>query len=130
MQLSLTRFAWDVTGAQMAIGAAVSAGLAFGFVLAAGPSLSDPALMTLLRFMAVMKAALALAASGALLWRLRRTVRPGVALAYAMAAGCLMAGPMPIWAGTHVALGAVLVHGGLVVGALTAWRDWSGWRRA
>ncbi len=93
-----------------------------------GEPAQDRALLTLLRFMATVKGAMALGTAGALWWRLHRPAGAGVIAAYSIAASTMAAGPFLIWAGSHVALGAALVHGGALLGALTAWRDRARWR--
>ena len=109
----------------------MAAGSAFGIAWAGGAvgsvPMTEPALLNLLRFMAVMKGALALAAGAAMVWRSRRPIRGGVRFAYGVAIASLAAGPVPIWAGTHIWAGALLVHGGLLLWAITAWRDRAGW---
>ncbi len=110
------------------LGLAVFAGGALGLSLAQGPSATDPALLTLLRFMAVMKGGLALGAAWALMGRWRRPMQNPARGAYLIGLAALIAGPPPIWAGTHVLAGAVLVHAGLALLAVTAWRDRAAWR--
>lgn len=80
-------------------------------------------LARLLRFMAVIKAAMALGALAAIWWRLglaASSVRLSVYLATAAAMG---AGPGLIWAMAHVAWGALLLHGGLFAALILLWRD-------
>lgn len=125
MSVTIPRPAWAaVLPARAALAAAVLAGLGMGALLGAeAPPVPDPALLTLLRFMAAVKAALALGAAGAAWWRLRDAAGPGMVAAYAASAGVMAAGLWPIASGAHVALGGMLVHGGLIAGGITAWRD-------
>ena len=87
-------------------------------VAAAGPELTR-----LLRLMALVKLAMAAAALGLVGWRLGHPARP--ALAWAYVAGCTLmaAGPGLIWTMAHVALGAALLHGGLLLLILLGWAD-------
>ena len=100
---------------------AVAGAAAFG--LMTGNGTTDPELALLLRFMAVVKAAMAMAAAALVVWRLNGPVRPVAALGYIAAVSSMAAGAGLIWRLEHVAAGAVMVHGGLVALAAVAWMD-------
>ncbi len=80
-------------------------------------------LTRLLRFMAVIKGAMALAAVGALFWRLGSEVSLGRFVAYGACCTAMVAGPGLIWDMAHVGLGALLLHGGLIAVIILLWRD-------
>jgi hypothetical protein len=84
---------------------------------------AGPALARLLRFMAVVKAGIALAACAAVLWRLGAAITLPWFTAYAVSAAAMAAGPGLIWGMAHVAPGALLLHGGLIATVLLVWRD-------
>jgi hypothetical protein len=84
---------------------------------------ADPDLARLLRAMAGLKALMALAAIGVMMWRLGSPVGPVRLGLYALAAAAIAAGPGLIWNLTHVGSGAALLHGGLLAGVLLLWRD-------
>jgi hypothetical protein len=86
-------------------------------------SAGDPALALVLRAMAVIKAGMAAGLIAGLFWRLGVGVGPLALGAYAVAAAAMAAGPVLIWGMTHLVLGAVLLHGGLLACALMLWRD-------
>ncbi len=81
------------------------------------------ALTRLLRFMAVVKAGIALAACAAMLWRLGAAITLPWFTAYAVSAAAMAAGPGLIWGMVHVGLGAMLLHGGLIGTILLFWQD-------
>jgi hypothetical protein len=107
------------------IGAAIAAGfLATGSaatVRAVSESGAD--LTRLLRAMAAIKMLFAAGAVAAVLWRLGAAITPGRFLAYAAGCAAMAAGPGLIWGMAHVALGAALLHGGLLTTAVLVWRD-------
>lgn len=80
-------------------------------------------LTRLMRFMAAIKGGLALAALAGVVWRLGTPVSMTRFVAYGAACAAMGAGPGLIWTMTHVALGALLLHGGLLVAVLMLWRD-------
>ncbi|MCG6206418.1 hypothetical protein LPW26_17355 [Rhodopseudomonas sp. HC1] len=84
---------------------------------------TDAELIMLLRFMAVVKAALALAALGVSAWRLGHPASPALTLGYTLAPALMVAAPIVIWQMAHVALGAALFHGGFVVVLLALYAD-------
>ena len=105
------------------------AGFAAGVLLGGGPGAQDPALLAVIRFMAVLRSAMALGVAAGAAWRL--SWHPGgPAVGYAAACFLMAAGVWPIWAGGSALLGAALVNGGLLLAVTVAWRDRAGWRAA
>jgi len=113
-----------ISAAPLVWGTAAAAGLA-GLVvgLLAKPPYMDAELVPLLRFMALIKAGMALGAAALTQWRLRREAGVWVAGALVGSTALMMGAPGLIWALTHVVLGAVLFHAGLVVFLVAAARD-------
>ncbi len=103
---------------------------AVALLIGADPGAADPELLVLLRFMAVVKAAMALGAAALLSWRLGWPVRPAIGFGYVVAASSMAAGAGLIWQLGHVGAGAVLVHGGLAALIGLAWLDRAGWDQA
>jgi hypothetical protein len=103
---------------------AVLAGLA-GLVvgLSAGAPRMDAELVPLLCFMAVIKGAMALGAAALAQWRLRRVASAWVVWALVGSTGLMMSAPGLIWGLTHLVIGAVLFHAGLLVFLVAAARD-------
>ncbi len=116
---------WRLILAVAVLGAAI-----VSLLTTADPSAADPELLMLLRFMAVVKAAMALGAAALVAWRLGRPVRPATGIGYVAATSSMAAGAGLIWQLEHVAAGAVLVHGGLVAMGALAWMDRAGWVQA
>jgi hypothetical protein len=77
----------------------------------------------LLRAMAALKILMEAGASAGVLWRLGSPVGPMWLAAYAAAGAIMAAGPGLIWGLVHVALGALLLHAGLVATIILLWRD-------
>jgi hypothetical protein len=108
------------------VGAAAAAGWLAAGLDAAQPSLleGDAELAMLLRFMAAVKATIALAVLGVTTWRLGHPAAPSVALLYLAAVSLMCAAPGVIWqlAYVGVGVGAGLFHAGLLLflGALVA----------
>jgi hypothetical protein len=106
------------------VGAAVAAGWLAAGLNAAQPSLleGDAELATLLRFMAAVKAVIALAVLGVTAWRLGHPATPAIALLYLASVSLMAAAPGVIWQLAHVGVGAGLFHAGLLLflGALVA----------
>lgn len=94
----------------------------------AGPH--DPELATLLRFMAVVKGAMALGAAALVAWRLGWPVRPAAGVGYVAGVSSMAAGAGLIWQLGHVGTGALLVHGSLLALVGLAWLDRAGWDQA
>lgn len=112
-----------------ALAAALVAGAVLGLA-ATGPGETAAAvaqagseLTRLLRFMALLKATMALGALAAVSWRLGVAVRPAWLAAYLLAGAGMAAGPGLIWGMAHVGLGALLLHGGLFGAIVLLWRD-------
>jgi hypothetical protein len=107
----------------------IAAAAAAGAMAAAAPASSLAAahagadLIRLLRFMAVLKAAIAVTAAAAVFWRLGAAITLPWFAIYAAACASMAAGPGLIWAMVHVGLGAALLHGGLLAVILLLWRD-------
>lgn len=110
------------------LAAAVLGAAAFALTTQTGPH--DPELATLLRFMAVVKAAMALGAAALVGWRLGWPVRPAAGLAYIAGVSGMAAGAGLIWQLGHVGTGALLVHGGLLALVGIVWLDRAGWDQA
>jgi hypothetical protein len=107
----------------------IATALLAGFFATGGPATTaavahdGAALTRLMRFMAVLKAALAVGAAVAVLWRLGAAITLPWFAAYALAAAGMAAGPGLIWGMVHVGTGALLLHGGLFASILLLWRD-------
>jgi hypothetical protein len=84
---------------------------------------SDAELVMLLRFMAGVKALMAVSALGIAVWQLGHPASPALTLAYTLAPALMCAAPVVIWQMAHVAFGAALFHGGLVVLLLALYAD-------
>ena len=80
-------------------------------------------LTRLMRFMAVIKGAMAVGAAAALFWRLGSDVSFERFAAYGACCAAMAAGPGLIWGMAHVGLGALLLHGGLIALVVLLWRD-------
>jgi hypothetical protein len=72
-------------------------------------------LTLLLRFMAIAKATMALAALALTAWRFGFATPPVLAAAYIGAVALMAAAPLLIWQLAHVAAGAALFHAGLLL---------------
>jgi len=108
--------------------AAASAALA-GFVAipsainnVAAPA-ADPALIMLLRFMAVVKAAMAIAGIALADWRFRHPASSRLATSYVVASGLMAAGSGLIWHIATIVEGAAVFHTGLALLIVLAWVD-------
>lgn len=112
-------------GARLALVGAVAGAGALGFLVGGDAAGSD--LLVLMRFMAGVKAAMALGAVALVWWRLGAPMGRGMAAAYIVAAAVMAAGPGLIWDMQHVVLGAVAVHGGLSMLMVAGWLDRAGW---
>jgi len=76
-----------------------------------------------LRFMAAIKGVIAIAGAAAVLWRLGSAIALPWFAAYAVTCAAMAAGPGLIWNMSHVALGALFLHGGLFATMILLWRD-------
>jgi hypothetical protein len=88
----------------------------------------DAELVPLLRFMAVIKGAMAVGAAALVQWRLQGEA--GAVLKWSLlgALALMMVAPGVIWGLNHIVLGALLFHAGLVVFLVAAARDGFGIR--
>lgn len=77
----------------------------------------------LLRGMAALKALMAVAAAAAVFWRIGAPTGTARLAAYVAAGAIMMVGPGLIWGLWHIALGAALLHAGLLATLLLLWRD-------
>jgi hypothetical protein len=113
--------------ARLLLLAVVVAAVASGF-LATGVgetarAVADADMTRLLRAMAALKFVMALAAAGAVFWRLGSPAGPAWLAAYAVSCGAMFAGPGLIWGMAHLGMGALLLHGGLAATIILLWRD-------
>ena len=104
-------------------GAALLAGVTIGHAPAADLGITEDKLLLLLRFMAVMKLATAVAALLLARWRLTRPIAPALALGYCAAVTLMALAPGLIWSLAHIALAAGVFHAGLLAFLVMAWRD-------
>ena len=114
-------------GGRVALVAAVAGAGALGFVGVGGDGGAGSDLVVLMRFMAGVKAAMALGAVALVWWRMGAPVGWGTAAAYVAASALMAAGPGLIWDMRHVGLGAMAVHGGLSALLVVGWLDRAGW---
>ena len=115
-----------VNGGRLALVGAVAAAGVLGF-LGGDDGGAGADLLVLMRFMAVVKAAMALGAVALVWWRTGAPLGPGTAAAYVAAAAVMAVGPGLIWDMRHIALGAAAVHGGLSALLVVGWMDRAGW---
>ncbi len=92
---------------------ALALAAAAGVVAGAAPAPADPELTALLRFMAAMKAGIALGAALLVDWRLRHPIRPFLAGAAVVAAATALAGPALMFGTVQMTLGGILHYAGL-----------------
>jgi hypothetical protein len=103
--------------------AAASVAITAAYAHAHPGAAADPALTRLLRAMAAIKMLLAAFAGAAVLWRLASPASPAWLAAYAAAIASTAAGPALIWNLSHIGIGALLLHCGLLATILLLWRD-------
>ncbi len=89
----------------------------------AAANAADAELTMLLRCMAVIKAAMALAAVALAEWRLRYPATSRLAVSYVIAAALMAAGPGLIWHMATIVEGAAVFHAGLAMLLVLAWLD-------
>jgi hypothetical protein len=106
-----------VGGAALAVATAAMTGDPTAYLSA------DPALGTLLRGMAVIKALLAAAAVAALLWRFARPIGRPVAALYLAGTWCMAAASMLVWRLSHIGIGALVFHAGELTLLFVAWHE-------
>ena len=109
--------------AAVALSAAIGIVACFDATSAGAVRVAGPELTSVLRFMAVVKAAMALGAGSLAWWRLGCPVGPGVALPCIAACALMAAAPGLIWSMEHVVLGAALFHAGLLLILILSWAD-------
>jgi hypothetical protein len=80
-------------------------------------------LTRLLRAMAAIKMVLAAAVLAGMWWRMATPTPAGRLAAYVAAAAAMSAGPVMIWGIAQVAVGALVLHAGLITGLVVLWRD-------
>ena len=98
-------------------------------VLAGDPSVllqSDPELARLLRGMALIKAALALAALAVIWWRYSRPLSNGLGTAYLIGATSMVFAAITVWQLSYLAFASILFHAGIFVSLGAAYLDTSG----
>lgn len=121
VRVAPSRRALFAVGVVVSVGAAALATSSAGVAGVRADAGSE--LVMLLRFMAAIKAAMALGAIVLIGWRLGFAAPVTLALAYAVAAMAMAAAPVLIWQLAHVAIGAMLFHSGLIVLLGAAWID-------
>lgn len=85
---------------------------------------ADADLTLLLRFMAVMKAAIVLAAAGLVAWRMGlEDLSSRAAIGYIAAVGLMALSPGLIWSQSSLTLASAFFHSGLLFGLALAARD-------
>ena len=116
-------------GGRVALVAVFAGAGALGFLgfAGGGDGGAGSDLVVLMRFMAGVKAAMALGAVALVWWRMGAPVGRGTAAAYVAASALMAAGPGLIWDMRHVGLGAMAVHGGLSALLVVGWLDRAGW---
>lgn len=104
------------------IGLAVLGGVAAGVALAPVTPVEAEYVM-LIRFMAVMKAAIVVACIALVAWRLGDDITPGLAAAYIAAVGLLAISPVLIWNLAALPAASAIFHAGLLLGLALAATD-------
>jgi hypothetical protein len=89
----------------------------------AAPVATPADLARLLRFMALIKGGIAVAALGAVWWRLRVPVTMKLSLAYVVGTWIMLGASVAIWQLAHMVLAAVAFHAGMLAVLVAAWRD-------
>ena len=114
---------WRVVLGAAALLAAGGGWIAGHGLAPAHPVAAEPALVMLLRFMAILKLGLALGATALTFWRITASIGDRLAIAYIAASALMLAAPGLIWSIAPLAAGALLFHGGLFVFLIAASRD-------
>jgi hypothetical protein len=86
-------------------------------------TLAGADLTHLLRAMAVLKVAMAVAMAAAVFWRFGAPITLPWWAAYAITTAAMAAGPGLIWDMAYVRTGAFLLHAGLFAAVILLWRD-------
>jgi hypothetical protein len=110
----------------LVVGTAGLAGLLLG--LHTAPPRMDAELVPLLRFMAVLKAGMAIGAAALVQWRLQGPAGLPLKLALLGSTALMMFAPGLIWSLNHLIAGAVVFHTGLLIFLVAAARDGFGIR--
>jgi len=118
--LSPALLVWGIGGAAGLVGLLIA-------LRSAAPPM-DAQLVPLLRFMAVIKGAMAVGAAALAQWRLQGEAGPWLKWSLLGATALMMVAPGVIWGLNHIVLGALLFHAGLVVFLVAAARDGFGIR--
>jgi hypothetical protein len=84
---------------------------------------ADPALARLLRGMALIKGAIAIAAVAAVWWRFARPVSKPVAAGYLLGSWLLVGSTMLIWQLSWIPAAAILFHAAAVSMLIVSWRE-------
>ncbi len=101
--------------------AAIAGGIAGA--LSAPEATADPDLTLLLRFMALMKAAIVFAAAGLVAWRFGSELPSRLAAGYVAAVGLMALSPGLIWSQSSLTLASAFFNSGLLFGLVLAARD-------
>lgn len=115
--------------ARVLIGAVLLVAGAAGFLVTPAPvaqravAEAGAELTQLLRMMALVKLLLVAGAVWLVDWRLHFPASKTLTAAYLAGLALAAAGPGLIWGMAHVALGAVLLHAGLILVGVAVWRD-------
>lgn len=102
---------------------AATTGVIAGALKSPGTTAADADLTTLLRFMAVMKAAIVLAAAGLVAWRFGSELSSRLAAGYIAAVALMALSPGFIWSQSSLSLASAFFHSGLLFGLALAARD-------
>lgn len=97
-------------------------GVIAGHLSAPGAN-ADADLTLLMRFMALMKAAIVLAAAGLVAWRFGFELPSRLAAGYIAAVGLMALSPGLIWSQSSLTLASAFFHSGLLFGLVLAARD-------
>lgn len=114
--------AWALRASLLA-GCAIAAGGAKWLADGAAVSSVDPALIHLLRGMALIKSMALLAAVAAVWWRLGRPARTFIVWSYLASLWSMTCATVLIWKVTLIPFAAVAFHLALFVFLFAAWRD-------
>lgn len=112
-----------VLGGAVVAGAALAALATSAEEAARAAQAAGPELTRLLQAMAGLKLMFAGGLLASAYWRLGAAASTWRLACYATAGAAMAAGPVLIWEMAHIRLGALLLHGGLLAGALLLWRD-------
>lgn len=110
------------TGMAAAVVLAISMGVVAG--IATGSEIgTDGELARLIRFMALVKAGIMLAAAGLVAWRFGFEISDRLAVGYVVAISLMALSPGLIWNMGSLILASALFHSGLLLGLVLAARD-------